>query len=223
MDSKTAMIKSDFIKPNLRCDDQKYEFIIILDRSSSMDGDKIVLAKQALHFALQSLPVSCFFNVVAFNGTHSMIFEASQPYTQENICIAKKFLDGINAMGYTNLFPVLQDILSSKPVPAHLRQLYIITDGQVSQPKETIELVAHNRQRWRCFTIGIGKDVDFNNIREIASSSGGTYAFAHESKSIRSELITQFKTTLLPGALKPVIVPRVQNLLGPGTPTSLTT
>ncbi|OXA38725.1 von Willebrand factor A domain-containing protein 5B1 [Folsomia candida] len=94
MDSKTAMIKSDFIKPNLRCDDQKYEFIIILDRSSSMDGDKIVLAKQALHFALQSLPVSCFFNVVAFNGTHSMIFEASQPYTQENICIAKKFLDG---------------------------------------------------------------------------------------------------------------------------------
>jgi len=43
------IVKNEFLRPTLKLDDQKYEFIFLLDISGSMNGSKILLAKQALN------------------------------------------------------------------------------------------------------------------------------------------------------------------------------
>ena len=42
------IVKNEFLRPTLKLDDQKFEFIFLLDHSGSMSGDKMELAKRAL-------------------------------------------------------------------------------------------------------------------------------------------------------------------------------
>ena len=53
---------------------KKAEFVFIVDRSGSMDGDRIDAAKEALLLLLKSLPVGCSFNVVSFGSSHQLLF-----------------------------------------------------------------------------------------------------------------------------------------------------
>jgi len=59
------------------------EFIFLLDRSGSMRGDRIKMAREALIFFLKSLPSQCFFNIVSFGSRHKQMYPNSVPVTDE--------------------------------------------------------------------------------------------------------------------------------------------
>ena len=59
------------------------EFIFVLDRSGSMSGSRMKMAKDALIFFLKSLPSQCFFNIVSFGSRHKQMYPNSVPVTDE--------------------------------------------------------------------------------------------------------------------------------------------
>ena len=59
------------------------EFIFVLDRSGSMSGNRIELAKQAVELFLQSLPEGSRFNVVSFGSGYDLMFSESSEYTEK--------------------------------------------------------------------------------------------------------------------------------------------
>ena len=61
----------------LRMNKVKGEYLFLLDRSYSMDGTRIVKAKEALLLFLKSLPQESYFNVVSFGNKHKFLFEQS--------------------------------------------------------------------------------------------------------------------------------------------------
>lgn len=61
------------------------DYVFLLDRSGSMNGPKITLAKQALVIILKSLPEGSTFNIVSFGSEFEKMFEESIPVTYENI------------------------------------------------------------------------------------------------------------------------------------------
>jgi len=50
------------------------EFIFVLDRSGSMSGRRIEMAKEAAMLFLTSLPVDCKFNVISFGNSFTRMF-----------------------------------------------------------------------------------------------------------------------------------------------------
>jgi uncharacterized protein with von Willebrand factor type A (vWA) domain len=51
------------------------EFIFVLDRSGSMSGQRIEMAKEAALFFLKSLPANARFNVVSFGSDFRCMFD----------------------------------------------------------------------------------------------------------------------------------------------------
>ena len=53
------------------------EFIFVLDRSGSMSGSRMKMAREALIFFLKSLPEQCFFNIVSFGSNYKSMYGQS--------------------------------------------------------------------------------------------------------------------------------------------------
>lgn len=90
------------------------EFIFFLDKSGSMEGDRIVQAKKALKIYLRSLPVGSKFNVVAFDDEYFSIFTESVEYNERNLKLCLTELDKINASGGTEMYKCLYVTLNNQ-------------------------------------------------------------------------------------------------------------
>ena len=61
------------------------EFIFVIDRSGSMDGHRMELAKEALSLFVHSLPDGCKFNVYSFGSIFERMFgDGAEPYNEKN-------------------------------------------------------------------------------------------------------------------------------------------
>jgi hypothetical protein len=64
-------------------DVQKQEFVFVIDRSGSMSGTRIDVAKNALIVLLRSLPsTKAYFNIYSFGSRYSSLWNTSQVYDQ---------------------------------------------------------------------------------------------------------------------------------------------
>jgi len=118
------------------------EFIFLVDCSGSMCGASIQSAADALMLFIKSLPVSCYFNVVAFGSTYRNLFEDSQKYCKETVERAMTFANKLQAsLGGTELLNPLHWILKKPPVGDMPRQIFILTDGAVTNTKAVLREV----------------------------------------------------------------------------------
>jgi hypothetical protein len=60
-------------------------------------GSKIETLRRAMPLSLASLPMTCAFNVVSFGDERSGLWATSQPYSQENLSIAKAYASKVEA------------------------------------------------------------------------------------------------------------------------------
>merc|ERR1712142_318674 len=78
------------------------------------------------------------------------------------------------------------------------RQVFVLTDGQVSNSSACIDLVRKNSSTNRVFTLGIGSSADRHLVKGIARAGKGTAAFTTQGEPITSKVIKQLKNGLQP-------------------------
>ena len=133
------------------------EFIFVLDRSGSMGGSRMAMAKQAARLFIQSLPSDCYFNVVSFGSMHASLFPKSIKYSQATLEQALAKIAEFDAdMGGTEIYGPLQFIYAQSPLPEYPRNVFLITDGDVSSPQIVIDLIRAHSKAARVHSFGIG-------------------------------------------------------------------
>ena len=183
------------------------EVVFLIDCSGSMCGQSISMAKEALSLLLNSLPTDSTFNIVRFGSSMELLFPSSQPYTDSTLEKARALVEKLKAdLGGTEILPPLQAIFNQpRQEGQRLKQLFILTDGEVSNSRECIQLVGAERKNTRVFTLGIGASADRHLVKGLARAGGGTSAFTSESEQLARKVLGQLSQALAP-SLHPVTV-----------------
>jgi len=183
------------IKPRSEC-------IILIDCSGSMSGSPIRVAKEALEMFLRSLPRDSYFNVYRFGSTFESYFNDSVEYTKENMEAALNKAKTMGAdLGGTNLLSPLKNIFEKKAKEGYVKQIFIITDGEVEAQSQILTLATKNRNTTRCFAVGIGSSISRDFIEEFAKTTAGNPAFITSSVEVSSVVMRQ-----LTSAVKPAVI-----------------
>lgn len=158
---------------------------IVIDRSSSMDGEKIETAKASCIDIFRRLKEDDLFTVVVFNNEAEVVIN---PQTQQELIESK--IRGIRTSGMTNLalgwrlgLLELQTYGSSN----HVHRLILLSDGHANRGETKPSVLGKQSFQAResgisTSTIGIGENFDENLLEVIATESGGRFWYIKESR-----------------------------------------
>lgn len=178
------------------------EAIFVIDNSGSMAGASMPQAKAGLLFALDKLKPEDSFNIIRFDDTHELLFPQPVRADRENIAVARKFVNGLNADGGTEMLPALKAALNDRTPDdaSRVRQVIFLTDGAISNEKALFEEIARHRGRSRLFTVGIGSAP--NSYFMTRATEAGRGSFTHigdlaQVKSRMAELVNKLEHPLV--------------------------
>merc|ERR1719433_227526 len=186
--------------PSFKLDEQKVELIFLVDRSGSMGGQSMEQAKKALKLFLHSMPANCYFNIWSFGSQFSCLFEnGSRRYDDKTLDTAKIHTNQMTAnFGGTEVYRPLKAIFKEKSITGYAKQVFLLTDGAVSNNQSVIKLVKDNCMNSRVFTLGLGSSASRNLVKGVARAGNGTSIFASLNEDLRPKVMTLLKDALMP-------------------------
>ncbi len=177
---------------------QPVETVFVLDCSGSMNGESIVQASAALQLCLRSMNKGDTFNICRFGSNFELMNSEPVPYTQETLDRALKYVACSADLGGTELLAPLKAILSIRPRAGTVRQIVLLTDGQVANEPAIIALARKHRATNRIFTFGIGAASSSFLVKGLARASGGAAEFIAYGERIEEKVLRVFSRIATP-------------------------
>jgi Ca-activated chloride channel family protein len=170
----------------------------VLDRSGSMSGEKLALAKQAIETAIDRLLPTDRFAIVCYDDRIDLVVETTSA-SREAKTNAIDRLRAIDARGSTDLAGgwlrgAEQVALAMTTVGVN--RTLVLTDGLANVGiVDPAELARHARElRDRgvtTTTFGVGADFDEALLQSMADAGGGHFYFIEQAAQIQDQIATE--------------------------------
>lgn len=176
----------------------KREVTIVIDRSGSMQGEKIEQVREAARQIIGALSDGERFNILCYNDQVQRLAGEALIKSERTLDEANMFIDGITAIGGTNIHEALTQALAQPCPPGVLPLVLFMTDGlpTVGQTAETdIRKVAVNgnpHQR-RVFTFGVGYDVNVPLLQNLARDTRATATFVAPKENVEMRVAEVYR------------------------------
>ncbi|MCM2257736.1 MAG: VWA domain-containing protein [Vicinamibacteria bacterium] len=176
---------------------------VVLDRSGSMQGEKIHLAKQAASGALGLLKRSDRFAVVVYDHEVDVLVPSS-PVGPESLQQALRALERVEARGNTALHEGWKrgcDQVAAELTPEAVGKCLLLTDGLanagLTEPDALgAECEGAQARRVVTSTFGVGRDFDERLLDLMATKGGGNFYFVDHARQIPEFLARELAETL---------------------------
>lgn len=175
-------------------------FTLVIDRSGSMSGNKIIQAKDAARFIVNHLNEGDKFNIVSFSTDITSFRSGHVPFNSENKDAAHTFINSLEAGGGTNISGAFDSSIPqfSFADNSSANILIFLTDGQQTAGiTGTDELITHINQlvytsekEVTIFTFGIGSNTNERLLTTVARNNKGLAEFLADN--LVEEVITDF-------------------------------
>ena len=176
-------------------------FIFLIDQSGSMGGKSIDLVKQALLLFIQSLPAGSYFQLIGFGTSFKKYNEKPVEYNQANVTNIINVINDLRAnMGGTNISSPLDEIYKDNSY-ANInlsKNIFLLTDGQVHDREQCVNLITTNSNKFRIHALGIGSDFDKVLIERSGKLGKGSSTFVENVEKINSAVIDTLNKCLRP-------------------------
>lgn len=206
-----------FLSPQSQVQQEEIEakdIVFVLDRSGSMDGEKIQQAREALQFCLRHLNPGDRFGLVSFATDVETYSKELLPAAQEEIAKAVKAVGEITAVGGTDLNGAVLaglEVAKSKPeivvaagagsAVARPTMVVLITDGLPTVGETDIPTILANVTREnlvgappsadqqanlyaRLFVFGVGYDVNTQFLDGLGKDNRGVVQYVEPGEDL---------------------------------------
>jgi len=191
--ASNTILSLDDNNPNAEIPDFSANFLFIVDRSGSMWGDRIQMAKESLIYFLKSLPnTNSKFNIISFGSTYEKVFDNFVEITEDNINNAIDISNKFDAdLGGTELLEPLIYIDGCLAENSKPTRVFILTDGAVFNTKECLNMIGNisNNKDIRFFSLGIGSGCDEILVRGMSTIGNGIPEFVQDPEQITEKVI----------------------------------
>ncbi len=150
------------------------ELILVLDRSGSMWGQPITLAKRAMEQVLRSLRPEDTFNIVSFSIRADSFQPAPVAANAQNVQAGIGYVRSLTSGGGTKMMTGVLAALSSPPPEGYLRIITLFTDGYIGNESAIIGAVQRLLGSARVFPFGVGWCVNRYLLDRMAIAGRGT-------------------------------------------------
>jgi uncharacterized membrane protein len=204
-------VRSDFEKEKEK---PSLAMILVIDKSGSMGGEKMEMAKEAAKSAVELLGPSDKIGVIAFEGDTFWVSDV------QSASAKGKVLDDISrveAGGGTVMYPAMEEAFNAlQGTVAKLKHVIILTDG-ISAPGD-FDGISQSMAAARITvsTVGVGDDADNRLLEEIARVGQGRHYVATDPASLpqifAKETVTASKSAINEQPFIPQLVRPTQAL-----------
>jgi Ca-activated chloride channel family protein len=162
---------------------------IVLDRSSSMAGDKLEKAKEAALMVVDRLQPDDTFSLVTYDSTVEILVPATRVTARDDL---RERISALTPRGSTALFAGVShglEELAKNLSPSRVNRMILLSDGQANVgPRSPNELgrlgEVAARQGISITTIGLGLGYNEDLMTQLAMSSDGNHAFAENATDL---------------------------------------
>ncbi|MFW6067637.1 MAG: VWA domain-containing protein [Myxococcota bacterium] len=180
---------------------------LVIDKSGSMNGQKIELAKEAAKATAEMLGPDDHIAVIGFDSQPSHVVRMQSARNRLTIL---RSIGRLAARGGTAIFPALDTAYQDLSVTrARIKHTILLTDGQ--SPERGIRDLAQvmRAEGMTVSTIGLGADVNRTLLQEVANVGGGRAYFTNDPHHIPRIFMKETSTVARSAAVDEYFRPRV--------------
>lgn len=195
---------------------------LIIDKSSSMEGRKIELARLSAIGVVDHLRPMDTIGVLIFDNSYQWAVPMRHALDKGLI---KRLISGITPDGGTQIAPALNEAYRKVlPSKATYKHIVLLTDG-ISEEGDSLELAKEALNHdVTISTVGLGQDVNRSYLEKIAATSGGRSYFLNDPQGLEQILLKDVQdysgSTAIEKALSPVVERPAEILEGTGMETA---
>jgi Ca-activated chloride channel homolog len=181
--------------------------VLIIDKSSSMEGRKIELARLAAIGVVENLRPIDSVGVLIFDNS----FQWAVPIRKaDDRATIKRLIAGITPDGGTQIAPALTEAYQRLlPQSAIYRHIVLLTDG-ISEEGDTFTLTKEaTTNRVTISTVGLGQDVNRAYLEKVADAALGKSYFLNDPSGLEQILLRDVEEHTGTTAIEKPIVPKV--------------
>jgi len=181
--------------------------MLVIDKSGSMAGPKIDLAKQAAIATLRVLQQDDLLGIVAFDSRPEDLLPFTRAVNQLRI---RDAVARMRSSGGTNIFAALDHAYNAlAKVDAKVKHIILLTDGQ-SSPAGVIELASSaSLERITISTVAVGVGSDQTLLSKVAEAANGRFYYTNDEQNIPQLFLQETSEVTRKALVEDPFTPRV--------------
>lgn len=160
---------------------------LVLDKSSSMEGVKMQLARVAAIGVIDNLRPQDMVGVLTFDNSYQWTVPIRKAEAKSLI---KRLVSGIMPDGGTQIAPALEEAYRKvQPLKATYKHIVLLTDG-ISEEGDSLNLAKEAAvNKVTISTVGLGRDVNRNYLQKVAENAKGSSYIVEDPTMLQQILL----------------------------------